>query len=277
MGQQSVIDIEEASNSLTHFTLPEFARLILLLAQNSDVRQALLYSGRYRTREKMDQRIPRDVFWATVVAPAFNDVSISVAFVFTGILEDLRPGVIANVSRSGDDSKRQYNGVRSFFTQAYNKWTQSGQNDPNNFEDFCGRNALGKMCLVLFSVLKWNEKTEMDDLLLKFVLNILPPEAMADSGEYNDDSPSSKKENRKRKIDMADALQDPVLQLRDSMREQFQWREKACATGSRTELERQYTMLLNAKCGIEEGDEDERAFVTAQLEKVKKAMDNYEA
>lgn len=57
------------------FTVDEFGRLIVLLATDDTLRQALIASGREMSRDQLDQRISRDAFWETVVQPAFNDAS----------------------------------------------------------------------------------------------------------------------------------------------------------------------------------------------------------
>lgn len=105
--------------------------------------------------------------------------------------------------------------------------------------------------------------------LLKFVLKTLPPEVMADSGGCNDASPSPKIGNKKRKRDVAEALQGTAVQLHDSMKEQFEMKEKAYPVGSRTERVRQYTMRLKAEREIGDSDIDELEFLNAYIEKVR--------
>jgi hypothetical protein len=57
-------------------SLSYFARLLGILKSAPVVRRAIVESGLERSGAQLDARIPRDRFWSTAVAPAFNDPSI---------------------------------------------------------------------------------------------------------------------------------------------------------------------------------------------------------
>jgi hypothetical protein len=57
-------------------SLSDFGRLLGILTSAPAVRRAIVESGLERSRAQLDARIPRDSFWSTAVAPAFNDPSI---------------------------------------------------------------------------------------------------------------------------------------------------------------------------------------------------------
>lgn len=78
--------------------------------------------------------------------------------------------------------KRRYNTIRSHFTSAYDRWSVSGQNDPSSFADFCGLTAIGKRCLVMFTVLRYGHAQEKNELL-DFALRPITMSVMGDCGQ----------------------------------------------------------------------------------------------
>lgn len=96
-----------------------FARLVLILSQNNDVRKALLDSGKERTRAQLDQHIPRDAFWSSVVALSFNDSNVTVSLLFGDELKDVSSVYVPRVQRTGKELKRQYGLIRSHFITSY--------------------------------------------------------------------------------------------------------------------------------------------------------------
>lgn len=75
----SAYTTEETANetSFTLLTLQDFARLILLLALNDDVRRAIVKSGTEHDREELNQRVSSYAISSSVVAPVFNDSTVS--------------------------------------------------------------------------------------------------------------------------------------------------------------------------------------------------------
>jgi hypothetical protein len=152
------------TSSSTGPPLSEFERLLGILATAPTVRRAIIESGLERTRAQLDARVPRDSFWSTAVAPAFNDASIvPVVSCFNDWADEkggkLQVETIPSVRRDGSELKRWYQDCRASFTVSYNKWSRSGQNDPESFENFVPRHsrgfsALGKRILVIGAALQ---------------------------------------------------------------------------------------------------------------------------
>ena len=66
--------------------------------------------------------------------------------------------MLAMVERKGPELRKHYAGARVQSTSAYNLWSVSGQNNPENFEDIfprlrrepnSGLNSMGKRCIIL--------------------------------------------------------------------------------------------------------------------------------
>lgn len=68
----------------------------------------------------------------------FNEKKVEIDFLFTEEPNDIDSVFEPRVARSGDELKQNYNSMKSNFTQAYERWSRSGQNDPLSFSDFCG-------------------------------------------------------------------------------------------------------------------------------------------
>jgi hypothetical protein len=102
--------------------LAEFARLLGILTNLPAVKTAIIDSGLERTRAQLDARIPRDSFWSTTVAPAFNDPSIvpSITSIDTWtdeLDEAFRVARAPSFPRQGSELKRLYVDCRAAFTQ----------------------------------------------------------------------------------------------------------------------------------------------------------------
>lgn len=117
------------------FTTNEFARLIVLIATNDTLREALLRSGLELSRNQLDQRMSRDAFWVSTIAPVFNDLTERPVFDFFGPLTGVNPALSPSVSRTGQELRTQYVNARSDFTKAYNNYKRSGENS-TDFETF---------------------------------------------------------------------------------------------------------------------------------------------
>ena len=193
----------------------------MLLATNDKLRSALLSSGLEMSRASLDVRQNRDAFWSTTVAPAFNDTTYSVQFGFGNQISEVDFSNIPGHERSGEELKRQYNSIRSTFTQVYENWSRSGQNDPSNFGDFCAEktdsddlNVNGKKCLAMSSVLRCGTPFELNDVL-DFTLRTVPTHVMIDSGEGATSLQDSRAARRNRKLDTAEELTESVTAFKD--------------------------------------------------------------
>ena len=170
--------------------------------------------------------------------------------------------------------KRQYTGIRSMFTTAYERWSRSGQNDPENFADFCDYNkeaqklsAVDRKCMILFAVLgcgRSNEKTE----LLEFTLRTIPKESMVDSGEQSMDFESSGSVRPKRKRESSESLHDSL----ETFREVLSGHQEAQKASSRSELLAQMNAILKMRRSLTAEETDERDLLNSELEKVKAAL-----
>jgi len=194
----------ETSKVSRIFTVHEFARLVVLLATNNELRSALLASGRTLTKEDLAQNVTRDAFWTSIVQPVFNDVAVRPSFAFPPELADTDCGQPPSCFREGADLKRHYASIRAKFTTAYENWSRSGQNS-TSFVPFCAQCpqtgklvAIGRKCYILFLVLRCNEPNERKDLL-DFTLKTIPSESMVDSGESGATLEDAKDSRRKRK------------------------------------------------------------------------------
>lgn len=75
--------------SSTPFTTDEFARIVVLLSSNEEIRDATLEFVCERTRQQLNQRIPRNSFWSTLVAPVSNYATMRPQFVIITELTDI--------------------------------------------------------------------------------------------------------------------------------------------------------------------------------------------
>jgi hypothetical protein len=196
-------------------SLSDFARLLGILTSTPAVRRAIVESGLERSRAQLDARIPRDIFWSTAVAPAFNDPSIVPSVPFYSGWTDYMGGSFevsqaSSLNREGQELKRWYQDCRAAFTFSYNKWSRSGQNDPESFHNFVPKNstgisALGKRVLIMGAALRVGRPDEVSDLL-SFTLRTVPDEISFDSlpeGSKDDESGENRTPSRKRRRDSA--------------------------------------------------------------------------
>jgi hypothetical protein len=177
-------------------SLPEFSRLIAILSYDDDVRNALVESALERTRQQLDARVPRDEFWDALVAPKFNCPDTDTLFrgipCATDVYGISKAGAEKGIClkpkcyRSGSELKRWYWDTRSAFTVAHDRWSRSGQNDPDSFHKFVPTTsngtitAVGKRLLIIFQTMKVGTDDELGDLL-SFTLRTVPDEMGFDS------------------------------------------------------------------------------------------------
>jgi hypothetical protein len=94
-----------------------------------------------RTRQQLDARVPRDKFSDALVAPKFNCPDTDTLFrgipCATDAHEISKAGVEKGIClkpkcyHSGSELKRWYWDTRSAFTVVHDRWSRSGQNDPD--------------------------------------------------------------------------------------------------------------------------------------------------
>jgi hypothetical protein len=95
------------------------------------------------------------------VSSAFNDPTIRVALSMNGHLPDVDVNAPPRAMWEGETLKSIFVKSRGVFTKLYQKWSLSGQNDPERFESFLPRgprlseiSAEGKRALIPFIALK---------------------------------------------------------------------------------------------------------------------------
>jgi hypothetical protein len=168
-GQSSFDDIPTSGPSMN---LSEFGQLVCVLLQNDDVRRDLIGSGLDLSRAQSDRHEGRDDFWSNSVSSAFNDPTIRVALSMSGHLSDVDVNAPPRAIREGEKLKSIFFKSRGVFTKVYQKWSLSGQNDPERFESFLPRgprsseiSAEGKRALILFIAMKCGTPDEDVDAL----------------------------------------------------------------------------------------------------------------
>lgn len=264
-------EFSDSPTNSTNFTIHEFARLIILLSSNNELRTALLNSGNELTRDQLDRRVSRDEFWTTVVAPVFNDASATVDYEFPDELSIINAMNLSTVSRTGTELKRHYCATRSHFTLAYDRWSRSRQNDPHNFSQFCGTNSIGKKSHVLFVVLRCAERNERNDIL-DFTLRTIPPDAMVDSGELILPARLRPEKRRSLKKNANDTLGDSIGELHKVLKSHRSSQLEARNHTSRTELLKQLELIMKMRRELQDDEVDEKDLLAEQLLKVKRAL-----
>lgn len=120
--------------------LSEFARLVGILTNNETARASLIASGRDLSRQQRQRKEVRDLFWATVVEPLFNDSSMHVDFDLRGFvsgtseISSINPNGPVPQYRCGTWLKEKFFGIRALFTTSYRNWSTSGQNNSEGVE-----------------------------------------------------------------------------------------------------------------------------------------------
>lgn len=104
-----------ASMFAPNFTNSEFARMIVLLVKDEQVRKALQDSVLEVTRGELDAGVNRDAFWSTLVAKKFNNVDYKPVYNFDGIVDGVDPSAAPAAERSGPFLKTQYQAGRKLF------------------------------------------------------------------------------------------------------------------------------------------------------------------
>jgi hypothetical protein len=130
----------------------------------------------------------------------------------------------SSFNREGQELKRWYQDCRAAFTFSYNKWSRSGQNDPESFHNFfpkpsTGISALGKRVLVMGAALRIGEPDEVSEVLT-FTLRTVPDDISFDyfpAGNKEDESGEKRTPSRKRRRDSAvsSTISDKVEILSD--------------------------------------------------------------
>lgn len=231
----------------------------------------MIQSVQERTRGQLDRREPRDAFWFNKVAPVFNIVSREFSYEFCGVLHGLVPGCKEGIERLGEELKKEYMGIRSAFTVAYDKWSVSGQNNPDNFEEFCEANSMtkelsacGKKCLILFSVLGCGRENQMQDLL-DVAIRTIPAEAMGDSGEKGVDREIVEVTPRKRRRDTSDEMREGL----NAFRKLCERQEEVQKSSKELELLQRMKEILQMRRELRDDEVDERELLNDKLDKVK--------
>lgn len=113
------------------FTASEFARLLLFLKEDEDMREAFLKSGKSLGRQQIDRGERSTDFWNQLVVPSFNDPSDGPTLNFESVLEDIDVSKGPPVERSGPYLKRVYDNFRFHMQKPYSDYQKSGQNNPD--------------------------------------------------------------------------------------------------------------------------------------------------
>ena len=167
------------------FTVNEFARLIHVLRED-DVRKELLKSVRPRSRIELEQNHSPDAFWGVLVEPLFNDASYQPKkpWFIPIELSDVNPSRV-ETTRSAESLKRQYQSIRAIFTKHYSNWSQSGQNDPENFFEFTDSasniEGVSRKEQYHFHFLRCGTPLE-DRALIEIVLRTMPKSCQVNEG-----------------------------------------------------------------------------------------------
>ena len=110
--------------------------MLRILSGDADLRTTPIDSALSRSRAQLYIGVPRDSFGDRLVAVNFSDYQL--IFEIPGMQDFAAkfPTDAAGQLRSGAELKRWYWEELSAFTVAHNKWTMSGQNDPDSLSKF---------------------------------------------------------------------------------------------------------------------------------------------
>lgn len=142
------------NNSL--FTLDGYARLIFILRDHPECRDAVINSGKEMSAASLESKLRRDYFWSTVIEKVLNDYTYHPRTPeLLGIVDIVNVENLPPCHRFGDRLKEWFRKLRSAFTRPYDNWKRSGQNDPDRFiaflSKFQGKLTAKSMRLNVFS------------------------------------------------------------------------------------------------------------------------------
>jgi hypothetical protein len=121
--------------------ISEFARLLCVLTQVPHVLAELLNSGMDITRAQSDRHEGRDDMWAKSIETAFNDPTIVLSLPGMADMTEVDASTVPQCHRGGEKLKSLFFKTRALFTKVYERWSASGQNDPDRVANFLPLNT----------------------------------------------------------------------------------------------------------------------------------------
>ena len=119
----------------TPFSLSEFARLCVILRDDSHARKALLDLNNELTLQDFRANFTRDDLWREI-AKRFNDISVSYEQAFSTSVPEACSADPPLCARSAERLKDVYQRTPSMFTQRFEYYSRSGNNDPDSFPNY---------------------------------------------------------------------------------------------------------------------------------------------
>lgn len=149
-------------------TLSEFARLLLLIKESEQIKQAIFEARKEVVRE--EEAVDRIRFWSTLIEPRFNDKSYMPLLQEEGPFEGIDARRMPSRYRSGNDLMLSFGAARQSFLVYLERWVKEGRSgDPATFADILPRNGrggnisrTGKRSLMIFKIMKcWRETPDV--------------------------------------------------------------------------------------------------------------------
>lgn len=162
---------EDERSKQPSFTCDEFARLILLLRDDEDIREALSEMAKGLNREAIDAKVKSKHIWNGIIEKQFNSIEVKPVQFIPGLR--LNPQNIPVGYRDGCYLYSMYMRSRASFSISYQKWNRSGHRntDPEWFKNFLTRNSEdelttdAKRSYILFILLRIGKENEVSELV----------------------------------------------------------------------------------------------------------------
>jgi hypothetical protein len=165
------------SGAALAFTTGEFGRLVSVI-KDERVCRAVFDSGLRLNRRQLDAKHDSDQVWSDTVLPLFIDPHFRPsAFLPLLMLQRFKDpnvldfGKIPEREVTAPQLRKCFYDMRGEFSKCYSRWSRSGQNEAENFPDFCafGRDgyltAVGERCCIMAAAFEVGTSTENTDLL----------------------------------------------------------------------------------------------------------------
>lgn len=161
----------DGSQKQPSFSANEFARLVLLLRDDEDIRASMYEVSKGLNREALDLKFKSKDIWDTIIEKRFNDSDVKPVQFIPGLR--VYPQNAPVCYREGSYLYSIYMRSKSSFSTYYQRWNRSGHRntDPKWFEGFLTKNSDDELTTdstrsyILFILLRIGMENEVSDLI----------------------------------------------------------------------------------------------------------------
>ena len=139
-------DYSDSPVTEINLVLSEFARLLVLLRDNTNLRDDFLKSRTTLSRNELDSRVQFDACWSNTIAPAFNSKDYKPIEPYHQLISNIDTSFPPSEQRSGPYLRTMFYQVRAEFAQVYHSMNVSGEFD-NDAQVFIGKLSKVPKCL----------------------------------------------------------------------------------------------------------------------------------